>query len=75
MNAMERVASILEKNLEVIKDLAERVEALERDQDNTQEELRGLIVDVGQHTEELAAFRMEIDELAAEVEVALCEIS
>lgn len=75
MNAMERIASILEKNLAVIKDLSERIEALERNQDNTEEELRGLVVEVGQHSEELAAFRMEIDELAADVEVALCEIS
>ena len=73
MNALERISKILETNLAVVKDLAERVEALERDQDNTEEELRNLIVDVNHHADEINAFRMEIDELAAEVEVALCE--
>jgi uncharacterized protein (UPF0335 family) len=71
MNAMERISKILETNLAVIKDLVERVEALERDQDNTEEELRNLIVDVNHHADDINAFRVEIDELAANMDCIL----
>lgn len=56
---------------ELIRELSQRVDSLERELDNAQEEIRGLIrglvVDVGQHQDELNAFRVEIDEIGADV--------
>jgi hypothetical protein len=68
---MEAIYQILEKNAEILQELVNRVEALERDHDNTEEELRDLIVDVNHHADEINAFRVEIDELAANIECVL----
>lgn len=71
MSALAHITSVLEANLECLSDLTRRVEFLERELDDAQETIRGHEVTIGFHQDELNAFRVEIDELAAEVEIAL----
>ena len=71
MSALAHITNVLEANLECLQELTNRVESLERELGNAQETIREHEITIGQHQEELNAFRMEIDELAAEVEIAL----
>jgi chromosome segregation ATPase len=71
MSALAHILSVLEKNLEAVTELTRRVEFLERELDNAQETIREHEVTIGMHQDELSGFRIEIDELAAEVEIAL----
>jgi chromosome segregation ATPase len=58
---------------ELIRELSQRVDFLERELDDVQENIRSLETEVGQHTDEFNNFRCEIDELAAEVETVLSD--
>jgi len=66
----EKVVKILEnhQNLldEIIGKLADfsyRIEHLERDRDNTEDEIRSLVVDVGNATDEITGLHSDIENL------------
>jgi chromosome segregation ATPase len=54
--------------MRIINDLEERIQFLERELNDAQETIREHEVTIGQHNEEFAAYRCEIDELAANVD-------
>jgi len=66
----ERIVRILENNqktldlmIDKLADLSYRIECLERDRDNTEDEIRSLVVDVSNATDDIVGLHRDIENL------------
>ena len=60
---LENHQNLLDEIIGKLADLSYRIECLERDRDNTEDEIRSLVVDVGNATDEITGLHSDIENL------------
>jgi hypothetical protein len=65
---LENHQNLLDEIIIKLADLSYRIECLERDSSNHEDEIRSLVVDVGNATDEITGLHSDFEDLSADIE-------